>query len=153
VDHGRRIHENQNYSRLALVGATNSQISTALAQGTAFTYQGQMQNDGNPANGNFGLTFTRFNAAANGAQVGGTVTNLALGVANGLFTTTVDLAAVGGGANNNASGPGAFVGGGGWDDNNYVGNVASGAASTVAGGVNNGAANFYGTVGGGANNR
>jgi hypothetical protein len=136
-----------------VVALINVSIVTALAQGTAFTYQGQLDDSGSLANGTFDLKLTLFDAATNGNTVAGPVTNTAVGVTNGLFTTTVDFAAVGGGANNNASGPGAFVGGGGWDDNNYVGNVASGAASTVAGGVNNGAANFHGTVGGGANNR
>ncbi len=76
---------------LALVGAINLQLSSALAQGTAFTYQGRLNAGGNPANGLYDLQFTLFNAAANGAQVGGTVTNLAVGVTNGLFTTTVDF--------------------------------------------------------------
>ena len=54
---------------LALVGAINLQLSSALAQGTAFTYQGRLNAGGNPANGLYDLQFTLFNAAANGAQV------------------------------------------------------------------------------------
>ncbi len=38
----------------------NSQHSTARAQGTAFTYQGQLQNNGSPASGTYNLTFTLF---------------------------------------------------------------------------------------------
>jgi hypothetical protein len=46
---------------LALLAAVNLQLSTAFAQGTAFTYQGQLQNNGSPASGTYNLTFTLFN--------------------------------------------------------------------------------------------
>jgi len=69
----------------------NSQLSIASAQGTAFTYQGQLNAGGKPANGNFDLQLALFNAASNGNQVGLTVTNLGVGVTNGLFTTTMDF--------------------------------------------------------------
>ena len=35
--------------------------STCFAQGTAFTYQGQLQNNGSPASGSYAMTFTLFN--------------------------------------------------------------------------------------------
>jgi len=75
------------------------QPSTASAQGAAFTYQGQLANNGLPANGHYDLTFALFNnnSTATG-QVGGTVTNLAVGVTNGLFTTTLDFGSVFAGA-------------------------------------------------------
>ncbi len=68
-----------------------SDISTAHAQGTAFTYQGQLQNNGSPANGNYDLQFSLFDALTSGNKVGITVTNLVVGVTNGLFTTTLDF--------------------------------------------------------------
>ncbi len=74
------------------------QPSTAFAQGTAFTYQGQLQNNGSLANGSYDLQFALFDAATSGSQVGGNVTNPAVGVTNGLFTTTIDF------------GPGIFTG-------------------------------------------
>lgn len=77
-------------------------LHQAIAQGTAFTYQGQLQNNGSPANGNYDLQFSLFNALTNGNQVGITVTNLAVGVTNGLFTTTMDF------------GPGIFTGNALW---------------------------------------
>jgi len=62
------------------------------AQGTAFTYQGRLNDSGSPANGNYDLEFTLFDAATtNGNQIGGTVTNLGVSVNNGLFTTTIDF--------------------------------------------------------------
>jgi hypothetical protein len=42
---------------IVLLTVTNS----LLAQGTAFTYQGQLQNNGSPANGNYDFTFALFN--------------------------------------------------------------------------------------------
>ena len=39
-----------------------------------FTYQGQLQQNGQPASGNFTLTFALFNAASGGSQVGATIT-------------------------------------------------------------------------------
>jgi len=72
------------------------------AQGTAFTYQGQLQNNGSPANGSFDLTFTLYNASSGGSEVAGPLTNSATGVTNGLFTTAMDF------------GPGVFTGASYW---------------------------------------
>ncbi|MGD1084789.1 MAG: hypothetical protein ABSA47_08590, partial [Verrucomicrobiota bacterium] len=73
----------------------NSELSTLKAQGTAFTYQGQLQNNGSPANGFYDFQFALYpNAAGSGSQVGGTVTNLAVDVTNGLFTTSLDFGPV-----------------------------------------------------------
>lgn len=69
----------------------NSQLLTADAQGTAFTYQGQLQNSGALANGTFNLTFTLFNVSTGGSPVAGPVTNSAVPVTDGLFTLVVDF--------------------------------------------------------------
>lgn len=64
------------------------------AQGTAFTYQGRLNANGNPGNGNYDLTFALFNnASTNTGQVGATLTNLGVGVTNGLFTVMLDFGA------------------------------------------------------------
>ncbi|MGO8929775.1 MAG: hypothetical protein ACLQU3_23155 [Limisphaerales bacterium] len=44
-----------------------------FAQGTAFTYSGQLQNNGSPANGLYDFQFSLSNAPSGGSQVGGTV--------------------------------------------------------------------------------
>ncbi|MDR3457653.1 MAG: hypothetical protein P4N60_09420 [Verrucomicrobiae bacterium] len=82
--------------RLAVVAGLLSTIvfngAVARAQGTAFTYQGRLNDTGGPANGNYDATFTLYDGATNGsALVAGPVTNAAVTVSNGLFTTTVDL--------------------------------------------------------------
>jgi hypothetical protein len=74
----------------------------AAAQGTAFTYQGQLINGISPANGSYDLTFTLYLVNNGGTAVGGPVTNTATAVSNGLFTTTVDF------------GPNAFTGSSNW---------------------------------------
>lgn len=71
----------------------------AYSQGTAFSYQGVLDNNGVPANGNFDLTFTLFNTNITGSAVAGPVTNTAVAVSNGLFTATVDFGAAFTGAN------------------------------------------------------
>jgi len=68
-------------------------VHQAAAQGTAFTYQGQLQNSGSPVNGGYDLTFTLFNVNAGGVAIVGPVTNSATAVSNGLFTTTIDFGA------------------------------------------------------------
>ena len=87
---------------LLALSTLNLQPRTAFAQGTAFTYQGQLQNNGSPANGSFNLTFALFNTNSSGVAVAGPVTNNGVIVSNGLFTVLVDF------------GPGAFTGATNW---------------------------------------
>jgi hypothetical protein len=86
------------FSSLALAAAFGSlliSIRPLFAQGTAFTYQGQLQNNGSPANGNYDFTFALFNNdSTNSAQVGSTLLDTSVGVTNGLFTVTLDFGSV-----------------------------------------------------------
>jgi hypothetical protein len=43
---------------LLLLSTLNYQLSTTFAQGTAFTYQGRLNEGANPANGIYDLRFT-----------------------------------------------------------------------------------------------
>ena len=74
------------------------QPATALAQGTAFTYQGRLENAGAPANGSFDLRIAIYDAASSGSLLAGPLTNSPVSVSNGLFTVTLDF------------GPGVFTG-------------------------------------------
>src|SRR5208337_1629194 len=65
----------------------------AFAQGTAFTYQGQLQNNGSLASGTFNLQFTLYTNSAGGTAVAGPVTNAAVNVTNSLFIVTIDFGA------------------------------------------------------------
>ena len=68
-------------------------ITTAFAQGTAFTYQGQIQNSGGPVSGTYNLTFTLYTNSLGGPVFAGPVTNNGVVLTNGLFTTVVDFGA------------------------------------------------------------
>ena len=80
---------------LLALSTLNSQLSTAFAQGTAFTYQGRLNVGGNPTTGIYDLQFTLFDSLTGGGLgggiVGGPLTNSAIGVTNGLFCVTLDF--------------------------------------------------------------
>ena len=76
--------------------------SPALAQGTSFTYQGQLNASNGLAYGNYDFVFTSFSTSLGSVTNGGPVTNLATPVSNGLFTTAIDF------------GAGPFTGGSNW---------------------------------------
>jgi hypothetical protein len=63
------------------------------AQGTAFTYQGRLNNGNAVASGNYDFTVALYNDPLAGSQVGVAETNSAVAVTNGLFTTTIDFGA------------------------------------------------------------
>jgi len=63
----------------------------AIAQSNAFSYQGNLSENGFPATGSYSLRFILYNAEFGGSQVGPTLTNEPVAVAAGLFTTTLDF--------------------------------------------------------------
>ena len=74
--------------------ATLLTLSTfAVAQSTAFTYQGRLTDGTSPANNLYEMQFTLFDAATNGNLVGAPVTLAPVPVTNGLFTVSLDLGA------------------------------------------------------------
>jgi type VI secretion system secreted protein VgrG len=89
----------------------------AFAQGTSFTYQGRLNNGSSAANGSFDLTFALFTTNTGGAAIAGPLTNGAVAVSNGLFTTFIDF------------GPGPWIGGNNWLE---IGVRSNGVASFTA---------------------
>lgn len=80
--------------RLILAAAlTGVLLNAAFGQTSTFTYQGQLKDDGVPANGSYDLVFKLFNAASGGAQVGSTNTKNGVVLTNGLFNQTLDFGA------------------------------------------------------------
>jgi hypothetical protein len=75
---------------LLLLPTLNSQLSTALAQGTAFTYQGRLASGTNAANGNFDLSFSLYSTNFGGGSLAG-MTNSAVNISNGFFTVSLDF--------------------------------------------------------------
>jgi trimeric autotransporter adhesin len=64
--------------------------SKAVAQGTAFTYQGRLNLNGVPVNRTYDLLFRPFNVPMGGTQL--QIPNLrTVAITNGLFTTTLDF--------------------------------------------------------------
>jgi len=69
-------------------------VDAASAQGTAFTYQGQLQDQGSVANGTYDLKLRLYDAITGGSLTGGPITNAAIAVSNGLFTTAFEFSNV-----------------------------------------------------------
>jgi len=68
-------------------------VTSLRAQGTAFTYQGRLNQNGSPATGIYDLRFTIYDSQGGAGVVAGPLTQGGLGVTNGLFTTTLDFGA------------------------------------------------------------
>jgi hypothetical protein len=78
---------------VALLSTINLQLSTAFAQGTAFTYQGRLSFNGAPANGIYDFDFVLYDAGTGGSFVGSPFFSPAVPVTNGLFTVWLDFGA------------------------------------------------------------
>ena len=78
---------------LVLLSIISHQLSTAHAQGTAFTYQGRLTDNGGPATGIYDLQFAVYDSVDGGVQQGGTLAAADLTISNGLFTVTLDFGA------------------------------------------------------------
>jgi hypothetical protein len=81
-------------SALSTLLATASLTLSAYAQSsTAFTYQGFLRDNGQPANGVYDLRFALFDSEVGGNQIGSVVFVEDVTVADGLFTVEVDFGA------------------------------------------------------------
>src|SRR5258708_7404117 len=66
-------------------------ILQTAAQGTVFTYQGRLNDSGQPANGtNYGMVFYLYDAPTNGNLLGN-LGIVSVTVSNGLFTVPLDF--------------------------------------------------------------
>jgi hypothetical protein len=70
----------------ALLAAT-----CAFAQGTSFTYQGQLDDAGLPADGSYDIRFSVWDSSAAGTQLAGPTTFVGVPVDGGLFTVELDF--------------------------------------------------------------
>lgn len=78
----------------ALVLAAGSTSSLGqVPQSTEFTYQGQLTDNAQPANGQYDLQFELYSDAAGTTQVGSTFALDTVQVTNGLFTAALDFGA------------------------------------------------------------
>ena len=90
-----------------------------FAQVTAFTYQGRLAENGNPASGAYEFRFVLFDAASSGLQIGPPLTNTSVAVSGGLFTALLDF------------GAGAFSGANRWLEIGARTNGSVGAFTTL----------------------
>ncbi len=75
-----------------LLGAWFGSVAAAPL-GSGFTYQGELRSAGAAAQGNHDFEFRLYDAATGGNQIGVSVTRLAVGVSDGLFSTELDFGA------------------------------------------------------------
>lgn len=76
---------------LAVFADVHRAAAQVTSVGTAFTYQGRLNNGAAPANGSYDFTFQLFSDLTNNIPFSLPVTNSTVSVTNGLFTTTVDF--------------------------------------------------------------
>jgi len=78
----------------ALCGLLLSLAPAFAEVGTAFTYQGRLTESGAPASGRYDFNFNLYSVSSGGAPAATGLTNPAVAVKNGLFTTTLDFGGV-----------------------------------------------------------
>jgi hypothetical protein len=66
-------------------------LTLAASLGTAFTFQGRLNDGGSAGNGIYDLRFAIYDAASGGSPLAGPITNSPVGVTNGLFTASLDF--------------------------------------------------------------
>jgi hypothetical protein len=82
------------FTRVTLVGlALLGSLQQAGAQGTAFNYDGILDDSGGLATGVYDFTFSLSSSSNEVVQVGATITNLAVPVTDGTFTVTLNFGA------------------------------------------------------------
>jgi hypothetical protein len=89
-------------------------IISAFAQGTAFTYQGRLDDGAIAANGVYDFRFRLYDSSGGAGVIAGPITNSPVAVSNGLFTVTLDF------------GAGVFVGSARWVEIGVRSNGAAG---------------------------
>jgi len=87
---------------LPTIAALLALAQNLQAQGTAFTYQGRLTDNGTPATGTYDLRFAIYDSAGGGGQLGNPITNSSVAVSDGAFTVGLDF------------GEGIFPGAGRW---------------------------------------
>ncbi len=80
-------------SIVGILSTSSAPRAAAVPIGTAFTYQGKLQQSGAPVNNTADLRFRLYDAASGGVQVGTTQLVNNLTVVDGLFTTQIDFGA------------------------------------------------------------
>ena len=75
----------------ALLLAATAYSTIAASLGTAFTYQGRLSAGNEAVTGIYDLRFALYDGLTPGRLIAGPITNAAVSVSNGLFTTSLDF--------------------------------------------------------------
>jgi hypothetical protein len=86
----KSILQARNLFVLTLVVMLTGNI-VAASMGTAFSFQGRLQQSGSPANGLYDFQFSLWDAASNGTLVGATQAVVGVTTSNGLFGAQLDF--------------------------------------------------------------
>src|SRR5436309_8139853 len=89
----RHRHSFHSFALCALAVIVLCAAQSALAQTTVFAYQGKVDFDGVPANGQFDFQFKLFDSLNGGAQQGATVERLTVEVTSGAYSVNLDFGA------------------------------------------------------------
>ena len=89
----RHRHSFHSFTFCALTVIALCAAQTVLAQTTVFAYQGKLDFDGVPANGQFDFQFKLFDSLSAGAQQGATAEQLSVEVSNGDYKVNLDFGA------------------------------------------------------------
>jgi hypothetical protein len=81
----------QRIALVLLLSTLNPRLSTVFAQGTAFTYQGRLNVNTDPANGIYDFRFSVYDASGGGTLEAGPLWVRNVGVTNGLFTVILNF--------------------------------------------------------------
>jgi len=76
---------------IAFLNLLFSDTVKAAGLGSAFAYQGGLFESGQPVTGLYDMTFTVFTNLTGGTPITGPLTNLAVGVNNGMYSVTLDF--------------------------------------------------------------
>src|SRR5262245_20349289 len=87
---GSQRNKTMKHIELLIIVMLLSGAGCVRAQGSAFTYQGHLSDQGAPANGIYDLEFRVFDLASGGNQKGATAATNDLVVTNGLFAVMLD---------------------------------------------------------------
>jgi hypothetical protein len=88
-----KLHPAQSHEAPGKPGATGRPAVPAEQAGSGFTYQGSLKDGNNPANGQYDLQFTLYDALTGGNQVGSPITLTNQAVTDGLFAVQLDFGA------------------------------------------------------------
>ena len=76
-----------------MIALTTFAGHAAAQTDTSFTYQGELKDNGGPASGSYDMSFSLWDAATDGVQIGSTIDKPGIVVTEGRFSAQLDMGA------------------------------------------------------------